>query len=158
VALLGPRQCGKSTLAAEIAKDGRCSTFDLERPADLAHLDQPMTALESLRGLIILDEIQRRPDILPILRVLADRRPKPARFLLLGSTSPELVRNSSESLAGQIEFVEMSGFTLDELPARDLTRRWLRGGMPRSFLARTEADSCRWREAFIAPGSGSFAA
>ena len=149
VALLGPRQCGKSTLAGEIARETRSTAFDLEKPVDLSHLEQPLTALEPLRGLVILDEIQRRTDILPVLRVLADRRPKPARFLLLGSASPELVRNSSESLAGRIEFVEMGGFTLGELPLQDLSRRWLRGGLPRSYLARSEMDSCHWREAFI---------
>ncbi len=149
VALLGPRQCGKTTLARQLAGTSTSTYFDLENPVDLARLSEPMTALESLRGLIVIDEVQRHPDLFPILRVLLDRKPIQARFLILGSASPELLRQSSETLAGRIAIVEMSGFTLEELNRPDLNRLWVRGGFPRSFLARTEAVSTAWREDFI---------
>ncbi len=149
VALLGPRQCGKTTLARQLAGTSKSTYFDLENPVDLARLSVPMTALESLRGLIVIDEVQRHPDLFPILRVLLDRKPIRARFLILGSASPELLRQSSETLAGRIAIVEMAGFTLEELSRSDLDRLWLRGGFPRSFLARTEAASSAWREDFI---------
>ncbi len=149
VALLGPRQCGKTTLARQLAGSSKSTYFDLENPVDLARLSEPMTALESLRGLIVIDEVQRHPDLFPILRVLSDRKPIRARFLILGSASPELLRQSSESLAGRMAIVEMAGFTLEELNRPDLNRLWLRGGFPRSFLARTEAASTAWREDFI---------
>src|ERR1700723_1666666 len=149
VALLGPRQCGKTTLARQLAAGSKSTYFDLENPIDLARLSQPMTALESLRGLIVIDEVQRHPDLFPILRVLLDRKPVRARFLILGSASPELLRQSSETLAGRISIVEMGGFTLEELKSPDLNRLWLRGGFPRSFLAPTEAASTAWREDFI---------
>ncbi len=149
VALLGPRQCGKTTLARQLAGSSKSTYFDLENPVDLARLSEPMTALESLRGLIVIDEVQRHPDLFPILRVLSDRKPIRARFLILGSASPELLRQSSESLAGRMAIVEMAGFTLEELNRPDLNRLWLRGGFPRSFLARTEAVSTAWREDFI---------
>jgi predicted AAA+ superfamily ATPase len=115
VALLGPRQCGKTTLARQLAGASQSTYFDLEDPIDLARLSEPMTALESLRGLIVIDEVQRHPDLLPILRVLLDRKPIRARFLILGSASPKSLRQSSESLAGRIAIVEMAGFTLEEL-------------------------------------------
>jgi predicted AAA+ superfamily ATPase len=146
-ALLGPRQCGKTTLAHAIA--ARAEFFDLEDPVSLSRLVEPMHALASLRGLVVIDEVQRRPDLFPVLRVLADRKPLPARFLLLGSASPELLRQGSESLAGRIGFVELTGFTVEEVPAARLRRWWLRGGFPRSFLARSDADSFAWREAFV---------
>jgi uncharacterized protein len=149
VALLGPRQCGKTTLARQLAEESKSTYFDLENPVDLARLSQPMSALESLRGLIVIDEVQRHPDLFPILRVLLDRKPVRARFLILGSASPELLRQSSETLAGRIVIVEMGGFTLEELESPDLYRLWLRGGFPRSFLARTEVASTAWREDFI---------
>jgi predicted AAA+ superfamily ATPase len=149
VALLGPRQCGKTTLARQVAGESQSTYFDLENPIDLARLSEPMTALESLRGLIVIDEVQRHPDLFPILRVLLDRNPIRARFLILGSASPELLRQSSETLAGRIAIVEMAGFTLEEINRPDLNRLWLRGGFPRSFLARTEAASTAWREDFI---------
>src|ERR1700678_2163346 len=154
VALLGPRQCGKTTLARQLAEISKSNYFDLESPVDLARLLEPKTALESLRGLIVIDEVQRHPDLFPILRVLLDRKPIRARFLILGSASPELLRQSSETLAGRIAIVEMTGFTLEEinrpdLNRPDLNRLWLRGGFPRSFLARTEAASTAWREDFI---------
>ena len=149
VALLGPRQCGKTTLARQLAGTSKSTYFDLENPVDLARLSEPMTALEQLRGLIVIDEVQRHPDLFPILRVLLDRKPIRARFLILGSASPELLRQSSETLAGRLAIVEMAGFTLEELSRPDLNRLWLRGGFPRSFLARTEAASTAWREDFI---------
>ncbi len=149
VALLGPRQCGKTTLARQLADTSKSTYFDLENPVDLARLSEPLTALEHLRGLIVIDEVQRRPDLFPILRVLLDRKPTRARFLVLGSASPDLLRQSSESLAGRIAIVEMAGFTLEEINRQDINRLWLRGGFPRSFLARTEAASSAWREDFI---------
>jgi predicted AAA+ superfamily ATPase len=149
VALLGPRQCGKTTLAHQLVGSSKSTYFDLENPVDLARLSEPLTALEPLRGLIVIDEVQRHPDLFPILRVLLDRKPIRARFLILGSASPDLLRQSSETLAGRIAIVEMAGFTLEELNRPDLNRLWLRGGFPRSFLARTEAASTAWREDFI---------
>jgi len=149
VALIGPRQCGKTTLAREFVDPKSLNYFDLEEPANLARLDQPMTALSALKGIVVIDEIQRRPDLFPVLRVLADRRPLPARFLVLGSASPDLLRQSSETLAGRIEIIEMTGFTIDELGADVINRHWLRGGFPLSFLARTDEDSISWRKSFI---------
>jgi predicted AAA+ superfamily ATPase len=150
VGLVGPRQCGKSTLAREIAKmDSAAAYFDLEDPTSLARLRDPMLALEPLRGLVVIDEAQRRPDLMPLLRVLLDRDPLPAKFLLLGSASPALLRGTSESLAGRIEFIEMRGFTLDEVDSERGRRLWLRGGFPRSFLADNDHDSLKWRLAFL---------
>ena len=149
VVLLGPRQCGKTTLARQLADKSTSTYFDLENPVDLARLTEPMTALEPLRGLIVIDEVQRHPDLFPILRVLLDRKPARAKFLILGSASPELLRQSSETLAGRIATVEMGGFMLEELERPDLNRLWLRGGFPRSLLARSEAVSTAWREDFI---------
>ncbi len=150
VALIGPRQAGKTTLALRIgARLSRVTRFDLEDPADRALLDDAGLALRRLRGLVVLDEIQRRPDLFPILRVLADRPGVPARFLVLGSASPELLRQSSESLAGRIAFHELGGFDLEEAHPRAWRRLWLRGGFPRSFLARTEAESLEWRRDFV---------
>jgi uncharacterized protein len=149
VAMLGPRQCGKTTLARVLARTGRSTYFDLENPADLARLAEPMLALEQARGLIVIDEIQRRPDLFPVLRVLADRHPIPARFLVLGSASPELLQQASESLAGRVRFVEMGGFSLAEVGFEHWRKLWLRGGFPRSFLARSHAESLRWRADFI---------
>ncbi len=149
MALLGPRQCGKTTLSRAIAARGQSNYFDLESPVDIARLSEPMTALEPLRGLVVIDEIQRRPDLFPVLRVLLDRKPARAKFLILGSASPALLRQSSETLAGRLALIEMTGFTLDEIPARDLGRLWLRGGFPRSFLAHSDRLSIAWREDFI---------
>jgi predicted AAA+ superfamily ATPase len=151
VALLGPRQVGKTTLAAQIAAAWRGPTtrFDLENPEQVRRFDEPMAILEPLRGLVVLDEIQRRPELFPALRVLADRPKKPARFLVLGSASPELLRQTSESLAGRIHYVTIDGFALDEVGESRLDRLWLRGGFPRSFLARSDAESFRWRRDFI---------
>ncbi len=123
--------------------------FDLENPRDLARLDQPMVALEPLRGTVVIDEIQRRPDLFPLLRVLIDRPSMPAKFLILGSASPALLRQTSESLAGRVERVLMTGFTLDEVGLERSARHWLRGGFPLSFLAEDDAASFSWRENFI---------
>jgi len=149
VALLGPRQCGKTTLARTLVPASSPNAFDLEDPVAAARLDEPMTALAPLRGVVVIDEIQRRPALFEALRVLADRRPLPARFLVLGSASPELVRRASESLAGRIETVTMAGFSAAEVGAPKLGRLWLRGGFPPSFLARTQADSAAWRREFV---------
>ena len=149
IALVGPRQCGKTTLARELLNPDSPSYFDLEDPASLVRLEQPMTALRDLEGLVVIDEIQRRPDLFPILRVLADRSPLPAKFLILGSASPELLRQSSESLAGRIEILAMSGFSLAEVGEAALPKHWLRGGFPESFLAKTDEDSFSWRKNFI---------
>jgi len=150
VVLLGPRQCGKTTLAQGIAAaSARSEYFDLEKPADLARLANPELTLQPLRGLVVIDEVQRRKDLFPVLRTLLDRRPIPARFLLLGSASPELLAQSSETLAGRIAFVSMSGFSVTESGAGNATRLWQRGGFPRSFLARSDVDSHAWREDFI---------
>jgi len=149
VALVGARQVGKSTLAQTVASRSSAATFlDLEDPRALARLEQPMLALEPLRGLVILDEVQRRPDLFPVLRVLADRKPRPARFLVLGSASPELLRQSSETLAGRIAYHPLPGFDLDEVGARALDRLWIRGGFPLSFTARSDVLSQRWRAEF----------
>lgn len=152
VGLLGARQVGKTTLACELAKRRRGAVhfFDLESSADLAPLTaDPMLALSPLRGLVVLDEIQRLPEVFPTLRVLADRPGVPARFLILGSASPELLRQSSETLAGRISYYALPGFTLPEIPVSEADRLWLRGGFPRAFTARGHADSLRWRNDFI---------
>lgn len=150
VTILGPRQIGKTTLAREIARTwaGPTTTFDLEDPRDVARLADPTMALASLRGLVVIDEIQRRPDLFPVLRVLSDRDRRPARFLLLGSASPLLLKQSSESLAGRIAYVELRGFGLSDVGAR-WERLWLRGGYPRPYLARTDEESLRWRRDLI---------
>jgi predicted AAA+ superfamily ATPase len=149
VALVGPRQCGKTTLARELVPAGSPNYFDLEDPLSLARLEQPVTALSHLRGTVVIDEVQRRPDLFPVLRVLADRRPLPARFLVLGSASPALLRQSAESLAGRIAVVELSGFSLGEIGARELDRLWLRGGFPPANLARSLGDSFAWRQELV---------
>ncbi len=151
VGLLGPRQAGKTTLSGQIAKawGRRVERFDLENERDLERLNRPLEALEGLKGLIIIDEIQRRPEIFPTLRVLADRRPLPARFLVLGSASPDLIKQSSESLAGRISYHELQGFSLSELGSNQRERLWLRGGFPRSCLAASEPQSLEWRRDFI---------
>ena len=151
VALLGARQVGKTTLARQIAQRRRGPThfFDLESTADVARLADPLLALSSLKGLVVLDEIQRRPEIFPTLRVLADRRPRPARFLVLGSASPGLLRQSSESLAGRVAYYELPCLSLAETGAEKLDLLWLRGGFPRSFTARSHAESHRWRQEFV---------
>ncbi len=150
-ALVGPRQAGKTTLARRIVPPDSPAYFDLEDPTSLARLAEPMTALAPLRRVVVIDEIQRRPDLFPILRVLADRRPPRARFLILGSASPDLLRQSSETLAGRIETVTLSGFGPDELGADPATlqRLWRRGGFPPAYLGRSERASYVWRQQFI---------
>ena len=149
VAILGPRQIGKSTLARQVATGRKHVTFfDLERPADLRRLDDPERALGPLEGLVVLDEVQRRPEIFPVLRVLADR-PRGARFLVLGSAAPHLLAQASETLAGRIAFHSLGGFDLAEVRPRNLDRLWLRGGFPRSYVAPSVAASVQWRHDFI---------
>ena len=149
VALLGPRQSGKTTLARQLVATDSLNYFDLEDPQSLARLTEPDTALRPLRGLIVMDEIQRRPDLFPLLRVLADRKPLPARFLILGSVAPELLKQSSETLAGRLETIPLEGFRLADLGAKMQARHWLRGGFPLSFTTRTETDSVAWRKQFL---------
>lgn len=147
--LTGPRQSGKTTLARELLSEDSPNYFDLEDPADIARLAEPRTALEPLEDLVVMDEIQRRPDLFPVLRVLADRRGQPARFLILGSASGELLRQSSETLAGRMERIEIGGFTLAELGPDAIHTLWRRGGFPRAFLADGEHDSAVWRKQFM---------
>jgi uncharacterized protein len=151
VAIIGARQIGKTTLARQLAQQiaAPVTVFDLENPRDLARLEDPLLALEGLQGLVVLDEIQRRPELFPILRVLADRRPLPARFLVLGSASPDLLKQSSESLAGRIQYYQLGGFALDEITAGAVQQLWVRGGFPAAFLAPSLAASVRWRENFV---------
>ncbi len=149
VALLGPRQCGKTTLARAYAEREPSEFFDLENPVDLRRLTAPMQALEPLSALVIIDEIQRRPELFELIRVLVDRPGNSARFLVLGSASPHLVRDVSESLAGRIGFVDLSGFNLTEVGSGESTKLWVRGGFPLSFLASDDNASLMWRENFI---------
>lgn len=149
VALIGPRQCGKTTLAQLFLPEADANYFDLEDPVVAETLADPMATLTPLSGLIVIDEAQRRPELFPALRVLADRKKHEARFLILGSASPELSRQSSESLAGRIEIIEMSGFALSEVETEEAHALWLRGGFPRAFLADDEEDSYEWRRQFI---------
>jgi uncharacterized protein len=153
VAILGPRQCGKTTLAREYAKIYQKKKrqpvffFDLENPTDLARLENPMLALGDLKGLVVIDEIQRRPDLFPVLRVLADQPRNPRQFLILGSASKDLLQQSSESLAGRISYMELTPFSLSEVAKTK--RLWLRGGFPRSYLAPSLTQSIDWRTSYI---------
>ncbi len=149
VVLAGPRQCGKTTLARLLVPEESLNYFDLEDPASLARLDEPMTALSSLQGLVVIDEVQRRPDLFPVIRVLVDREKNPVRFLILGSASGDLLRQTSESLAGRMESVTIGGFTLHELGPDAEQTLLLRGGFPRSFLAPDDSASAAWRKSFI---------
>lgn len=149
VALLGARQVGKTTLARELAGKTTAHYFDLEDPVVASLLEEPMSTLSALRGLVVIDEVQRLPKIFPVLRVLADRPDSPATFLILGSASPELSRQASESLAGRVETIEMDGFSLEEAGDGNIEPLWLRGGFPRSYLAQSDGDSLRWRREFI---------
>ena len=149
VALIGARQCGKTTLARQFVSADSANYFDLEDPVSLARLDEPMTALGPLSGLVVIDEVQRRPDLFPVLRVLADRQGNPARFLVLGSAGPELLRQSAESLAGRIEYIELAGLQVAELGVEHLPTLWLRGGFPRSLLADSDDDSLIWRRSYV---------
>jgi hypothetical protein len=155
VALLGPRQSGKTTLARQFAASGAESFnealnyFDLEDPAHLERLATPKLALERLAGLVVIDEIQRRPDLFPVLRVLADREKNPAKFLVLGSASRDLIRQGAETLAGRIAFVEVTPFSLAETGPDTTDTLWIRGGFPLSFLAASDEASWLWREAYV---------
>ena len=148
-ALLGPRQCGKTTVARMIGERQPSTYFDLENPVDMRRLSAPLTVLEALSGLVIIDEVQQQPELFELLRVLVDRPVNSAHFLLLGSASPQLVRGVSESLAGRIGFVDLSGFDLAEVDTSQRDRLWLRGGFPRSFLADDDSASMAWREGFF---------
>ncbi len=149
VVLVGPRQCGKTTLVRQLLDPASINYFDLEDPASLARLEEPMTALRPLEGLVVIDEVQRRPDLFPVLRVLVDRRRSPVRFLILGSASGDLLRQTSESLAGRMERVTLGGFSLEEVGSDRRQELWLRGGFPRSFLARGDSASLVWRREFV---------
>ncbi len=149
VALLGPRQCGKTTLARELVDIDSPNYFDLEDPESIARLEDPKTALSQLKGIVVIDEVQRRPDLFPVLRFLLDRKPLPAKILILGSASPDLLRQSSETLAGRLETVVMGGFDLGEIGFKESSKLWLRGSFPLSFLAKNNNDSFVWRKNFI---------
>jgi predicted AAA+ superfamily ATPase len=149
VSVLGPRQVGKTTLAQVIAGEQPSHFFDLEDVDALARLAEPKVALDRLEGLVVLDEVQRKPELFALLRVLADRQPVKARFLLTGSASPELVRGVSESLAGRVALVDVAGFNLEEVGESDWRTLWWRGGFPRAYLAETEAVSRQWQEEFV---------
>ncbi len=151
VGIIGARQVGKTTLAKMLAKTLKIQItyFDLENPADLARLSDPMLALKDVKGLVIIDEVQRLPDLFSVIRVLVDRTSVKTRFLILGSASPELLKQSSESLAGRITYHELKGFSLEEVGIEKYKQLWLRGGLPRSFLARSTKESAEWRRAFI---------
>ena len=151
VAIIGARQVGKTTITHEIATLIKMPIhrFDLEDPEDLARLNEPKLALKDLTGLVIIDEIQRKPELFPLLRVLADRDDKAAQFLILGSASPKLLKQSSESLAGRISYYSLNGFAVDEIDSKDELKLWIRGGFPRSYLASSEKESFAWRKDFI---------
>lgn len=146
VALLGPRQCGKTTLARMLEAD---HYFDLESQPDVRRLSNPEMVLGSARGLVILDEIQRMPELFEVLRVLTDRPDNDTRYLILGSASPLLIRGASETLAGRVELIELAPLDLWEVGVDQIERRWNRGGFPRSLLAATDVDSFAWRESFV---------
>lgn len=151
VGIVGARQVGKTTLARMLAEDwpGGATFFDLENPEDQARMADPLLALKSLKGLIVIDEVQRQPGLFNVLRVLVDRPRQPARVLVLGSASPELLRQGSESLAGRIFYHELGGLTLEDVGAAHDERLWFRGGLPRSYLARSLLESHEWRLGFI---------
>jgi hypothetical protein len=170
VVLSGPRQSGKSTLAQSFLPRSSPRYFDLENPLHESRLTQPMDTLSKLQGLVVIDEVQRRPGLFPMLRVLIDRSDAPGQYLLLGSASPQLLRQAGESLLGRVEAVEVAGFDLAEVTAAGrpgsrtadaafssqngllddaATRLWLRGGFPRSYLAASDANSLAWRASAI---------
>ena len=150
LAILGARQVGKTTLARQVAAQhtGPVTWFDLEDPVDIRRLEDPKRAMEELRGLVVIDEVQRRADLFPVLRVLVDRPRIATRFLVLGSTSPDLLRQSSESLAGRIAYHTLNGFNLSETGATNQDRLWLRGGFPLSYLESSNSRSLSWRRDF----------
>jgi predicted AAA+ superfamily ATPase len=145
VAILGVRQCGKTTIAKEFPYN---YFFDLENPRDLARLDNPQLALEDLEGLIVIDEIQRKPNLFPLIRYLVDNKPK-QKYIILGSASKDLIKQSSESLAGRIGYYQLGGFRLSDVGTENLNQLWLRGTLPRSYLAGNEEESLIWRENYI---------
>ena len=151
VALLGPRQSGKTTLAHQFVQKYKMKKgfhfFDLEKPSDFSKLENAQLVLEGLEGLVVIDEIQRAPHLFPLLRNLADYKKPQCKFLILGSASLDLVQKSAESLAGRIRYIEVSPFSLKELSYEE--KLWVRGGFPKSFLARSERDSCLWRNQYI---------
>jgi predicted AAA+ superfamily ATPase len=151
VALLGPRQCGKTTLANMLVsgKKGfnKENYFDLENPLDMQRLSNPVLALTPLKGLVVIDEVQRHPELFPVLRYIVDQKSSDKKFLVLGSASLDLVKRSCESLAGRIAYVELTPFALSEVEDQD--KLWIRGGFPRSYLAASEEASLDWREFFI---------
>ncbi|NCC49938.1 MAG: ATP-binding protein [Spartobacteria bacterium] len=151
VGLIGARQVGKSTLVKEYLKSVSTPRhmYDMENPDDQARMSEPMLALKGLKGIVVIDEIQRAPDLFPVLRVLADRKPGPARFIILGSASPELLKQSSESLAGRIFYHELDGFSLDEVGGKNVDKRWVRGGLPQAYLARSHRESFEYRAGYI---------
>jgi predicted AAA+ superfamily ATPase len=151
VGIVGARQVGKTTLARLLVEitGSPSSYFDLENPEDLARLEDPMLVLKELKGLVVIDEIQRYPGLFKVIRVLVDRPRSPARFLVLGSASPDLLRQGSETLAGRIFYHELGGFTLEEVNLKNVMRLWVRGGFPRSYLARSISESEEWRRGFI---------
>ena len=151
VAILGPRQCGKTTLARQFVKQydkSKVHFFDLEDPLDLAKLENPTLTLQNLKDFIIIDEIQRRPELFPALRVLIDKNKK-SKYIILGSASSELISQSSETLAGRISYMELGGFSLELFPSEDIQKLWIRGGFPRSFMAKNNTLSFQWRKDFI---------
>ena len=139
----------RAALAREFLAEDSANYFDLEDPASLARLAEPMTALGSLKGLVVIDEVQRRPDLFPVLRVLVDRKGFAGRFLILGSASGDLLRQSSETLAGRMETLTLRGFNLGELGNPAPEQHWMRGGFPLSYLAANDAGSVAWRKNFI---------
>jgi uncharacterized protein len=149
VCLLGPRQCGKTTLARSFDLGIEKHYFDLENPRHISKLSEPMIALESLKGLVVIDEVQKKPEIFEILRVLIDRPKISTKFLLLGSASFSLIKGISETLAGRTAFVDMSGFSIIETRTDYYDNLWIRGGFPLSYLANSESDSFAWRDDFI---------
>lgn len=152
VSILGPRQCGKTTLARMYADrfvNGSVTRFDLEDPTHLERLESPKLALEALEGLVIIDEVQRSPGLFEVLRVLVDRENNPAQFLLLGSASRDLIRQSSETLAGRIGHIELTPFSLKEVGKKNISRLWFAGGFPPSFLAKSEEVGATWRKAYV---------
>lgn len=149
VALIGARQIGKTTLARQFLNSDSDHYFDLEDPITESLMENPKAVLENLKGLVIIDEAQRQPKLFPVLRVLADREKFSAKFLILGSASPSLIRQSTETLAGRVHIIEMHGFSLKELATTDLQALWMRGSFPRSFLAKTDDSSEQWRKDFI---------
>lgn len=149
VAILGPRQVGKTTLAQLFIQDRQAVYFDLESQPDIRRLQNPELVLGALAGLVVIDEIQVMPSLFAVLKVLVDRPENQTKFLILGSASPEIVKNVSQTLAGRVEFIELPGFGLREVGTSRWEELWVRGGFPRSFLARSDEDSVVWREGFI---------